>query len=151
MSDSNWLALLSKEQKNSVNVCCIPEGAKGKGVFAKKSFIAGDVVIIEVPICQHVRISCLNEEFNSKCCNHCLYRKLQTEEFKLCEPKKVFDTVYESMYPDKSVSVNCDKCFVLYCSDTCKNTAWNQYHRFLCSRSKQSESSYRSELYSKAK
>lgn len=89
---------------SKVNICY--NETKGRHLKAKKQINPGDVIIVERP---YAKI--LLGKYEKEYCHECL-RKLN---------------------PSKMNIVPCQECInVLYCSATCRNRSWKEYHRFEC-------------------
>lgn len=105
---------------------------KGKGLFASKSFDEGDIILEENPI-----VSCQftwNAACKYKACDFCM-RPLETAEENVRRLTAKPDIILP--HPDCCTTnllspVSCDSCGSLYCSQTCKSSAFNSYHRVLC-------------------
>ncbi|CAK1585579.1 unnamed protein product [Parnassius mnemosyne] len=105
---------------------------KGKGLFATKKYDVGDVILEEDPL-----VSCQfawNAAYRYLACDYCM-RPLETPEQNVrrlsCKPDIVlphascFDINLENV-------TTCDQCGILYCSEDCKQRAYEAFHRTLC-------------------
>ncbi|XP_075221518.1 SET and MYND domain containing, class 5 isoform X2 [Lycorma delicatula] len=105
---------------------------KGKGVVATRLIKEESVIFEETPLV------CCQFSWNSSCgykaCDHCL-RPLETAEENARRLAGSNDLVlpYPECCPtNKSEHAICPSCNIQYCSDKCKNVAWQQYHKSLC-------------------
>ncbi|PSN44796.1 SET and MYND domain-containing protein 5 [Blattella germanica] len=108
---------------------------KGKGLFAVKPFKAGEVIFEERPLvcCQFA----WNYAYGYLACDFCL-RPLESaeENVRRLTRKKDLILPYPHCCPtNKETHTDCPSCGVQYCNTSCKDQAWNQYHRTLCLRS----------------
>jgi hypothetical protein len=104
---------------------------EGKVVLSQKDFKKGDIVFEEIPISSHVNIT----DFVDKkkiYCNHCLKVSINQSDMK--EKLEIpVDSLMKEYTPKEFVE--CDHCHKeMYCCDTCKETAWKEYHELLCPR-----------------
>lgn len=105
---------------------------KGRGLFARRNFKADEVVFTETPL-----VSCQflwNALYKYVACNHCM-KSLETAE-EMCR-RLAGNTGIELPFPEccevhPENHVRCEQCQVWYCSESCRNLAWNQYHETLC-------------------
>ncbi|XP_028040938.1 SET and MYND domain-containing protein 5 [Bombyx mandarina] len=105
---------------------------KGKGLFATKQYNQGDVILEEDPL-----VSCQfawNAAYRYLACDNCM-RPLETPEQNVrrlsCKPDIVLphSDCYETNLENLT---GCSQCEVLYCSDACRQRAYDTYHRILC-------------------
>ncbi|XP_023722899.2 SET and MYND domain-containing protein 5 [Cryptotermes secundus] len=106
--------------------------SKGKGLFAVKPFKAGDVIFEERPLvcCQFA----WNAAYGYLACDFCM-RPLEgaEENVRRLTGKKDIVLPYPHCCPtNRNSHTQCPSCGVWYCSSTCQEQAWNQYHRTLC-------------------
>ncbi|GLV44238.1 SET and MYND domain containing class 5 [Carabus blaptoides fortunei] len=113
------------------------DNRKGKGLFAKKNFKAGDTIFEEDPLvcCQFA----WNEQYGYEACDHCM-RPLETAE----ENAKRLTNKWNLVLPypqccdvQKANIVECAACGVKYCSEACRVLAFQQYHRTICIQTKE--------------
>lgn len=108
------------------------DAKKGRGLFAKKLFKAGDVILDETPL-----VSCQfawNELYKYKACEYCL-RSLETAEGmaqRLTENPSLVLPHPECCEVKQELIVTCSQCGVIYCCEDCREKAWNCYHKCLC-------------------
>jgi tetratricopeptide (TPR) repeat protein len=98
---------------------------KGKGVFSNNEFKFGDLIFTEEPLVSH---RCVDEK-KIQSCSHCLRTFLP--------PKKAFPfdkNFIKENYQYVKNPISCDSCLDHYCSETCKKSAFSQYHHIMCSR-----------------
>ncbi|CAH3015610.1 unnamed protein product [Porites evermanni] len=108
---------------------------KGKGLFANTNFKEGEIVFEEKPLvcCQFL----WNAMYKYTACGFCM-KSLETAEqmarrltgnatLELPHAAKCCEIVRSGQKV-----VNCHRCQVTYCSEECRQTAWEQYHRMLC-------------------
>lgn len=108
------------------------EIAKGKGLFALKQIKKGDIIFEENPLvcCQFS----WNKAYKYKACDHCL-RPLETAQENACRltGDPYLSLPYsECCTTDKSTIVTCPMCAEEYCSPSCKQIAFQQYHQTIC-------------------
>ncbi|XP_066016028.1 histone-lysine N-trimethyltransferase SMYD5-like isoform X3 [Pocillopora verrucosa] len=108
---------------------------KGKGLFAKKDFREGELIFEEKPlICGQFL---WNSLYKYTACSHCL-RSLETAE-QMARRLSGNDSL-ELPYASKCCEItrmglkiiSCHNCQVKYCSEECRQRAWDHYHRTLC-------------------
>ncbi|CAK1555209.1 unnamed protein product [Leptosia nina] len=110
----------------------ITNGKKGKGLFAKKIFNEGDVILEEDPL-----VSCQfawNVAYRYLACDHCM-KPLETPEHNVrrLAAKPDIALPYADHFEEELMTVtSCDQCRILYCSEDCKEKAKINYHRLLC-------------------
>lgn len=110
----------------------IVENSKGKGLFAITNIPKGNVIFEEDPL-----VSCQfswNSTCKYKACNHCI-RPLETAEENM--RRLTGNTTLELPFPEccgtnKESITSCPSCGLEYCSENCRITAFNQYHKTLC-------------------
>ncbi|XP_076044541.1 SET and MYND domain containing, class 5 isoform X2 [Oratosquilla oratoria] len=104
----------------------------GKGLFATKSFKEGEVIFEERPL-----VSCQflwNAAYGYLACDFCL-RPLETADEnarRLTQNPKLVLPYPECCDTRKESVIECPQCDASYCSQDCKDSAWNQYHKTLC-------------------
>lgn len=104
---------------------------KGVGIFACKNFEEDDVIFEEEPIVAAQFY--WNEKYGYLSCHHCL-RPLETtdENIKRLTNNENIVVPYPNLCPtEKTQHVYCD-CGVGFCSASCKELSWEQYHQYLC-------------------
>ncbi|XP_073997905.1 SET and MYND domain containing, class 5 [Rhodnius prolixus] len=104
---------------------------KGVGIFAFKDFCEGDVIFEEEPIVAAQFY--WNEKYGYLACHHCLRPMESTvENIKRLSNNENIVLSHPNLCPtDKSKHVYCD-CGVGFCSTSCKELSWEQYHKCLC-------------------
>ncbi|GFQ98691.1 SET and MYND domain-containing protein 5 [Trichonephila clavata] len=108
---------------------------KGKGLFALSKFNKGDVIFEERPlVCAQFL---WNQAYGYLACDYCM-RPLETAEENVRRLTHMPDLVLP--YPEccstrKDECVECPYCEVSYCSYSCREQAWEQYHQVLCTSS----------------
>jgi len=106
--------------------------SKGKGLVAQRAFKKGDVILEENPVvCSQFS---WNELYKYRACEYCL-RSLETAEEmaqRLTGQPGLSLPFPECCSVDPSQFSACPQCQVLYCSETCRQLAWDQYHQVLC-------------------
>lgn len=113
----------------------IGEG-KGKALFAVKPFKVGEVIFEERPLvcCQFA----WNYAYGYLACDFCM-RPLEGAEENIRRLTRKNDVVlpYPQCCPvNKETHAECPSCGVQYCTISCRELAWNQYHRTLCLQSR---------------
>ncbi|XP_022802180.1 SET and MYND domain-containing protein 5-like isoform X1 [Stylophora pistillata] len=107
----------------------------GKGVFAKKYFREGELIFEERPlVCSQFL---WNSLYKYTACSNCL-RSLETAE-QMARRLSGNDNL-QLPYASKCCeitrmgqkTISCQNCQVKYCSEECRQCAWDQYHRTLC-------------------
>ncbi|XP_044733356.1 SET and MYND domain-containing protein 4-like [Chrysoperla carnea] len=93
----------SKDIPGASSALSIHENAElGRYVVANANIKAGDILFVEEPYC--LVSSCINK---AKMCSYCNAH-------------------------DKILISPCENCVRMYCSDDCRDKAWNDYHRWEC-------------------
>ncbi|CAG0919945.1 unnamed protein product [Notodromas monacha] len=106
---------------------------KGRGMVAARSLKAEETVLVESPLVSSQ--FAWNKSCNYPACDHCL-RSLETVAENVARLTKTnshilpFSEVQDKFCCSKVPCSN--SCDVLYCSDACRQIAWNLYHRLLC-------------------
>ncbi|XP_077293584.1 SET and MYND domain containing, class 5 [Arctopsyche grandis] len=105
---------------------------KGKGLFATRAFREGDVILEELPF-----ISCQfswNKDYKYLSCDHCM-RPLETAEQNVrrlaAEPAIILPHPQCCTTSLQNIT-QCENCDTKYCSNNCREIAYNLYHRTLC-------------------
>lgn len=104
----------------------------GKGLFATKTFKAGDVIFEERPL-----VSCQflwNAAYGYLACDFCM-RPLETAEenaSRLAQNPQLSLPFPECCDTKKDSFIECPYCDASYCSRECRTSAWNQYHETVC-------------------
>ncbi|XP_068746514.1 histone-lysine N-trimethyltransferase SMYD5-like isoform X2 [Montipora capricornis] len=108
---------------------------KGKGLFANKSFEEGEIIFEEKPlVCSQFL---WNAMYNYIACGSCL-RSLESAE--QMARRLTGNATLELPHASKCCEItrfgqkifNCHRCQVKYCSDECRQYAWDRYHKTLC-------------------
>jgi len=107
----------------------------GRGVFATRSFKEGDVIFEEKPLvcCQFL----WNAAYGYLACDFCM-KPLETaeENARRLTGNNALTLPYpECCQTDKVGMVECPCCDASYCGESCRESAWEQYHKTLCTRS----------------
>ncbi|RZF33401.1 hypothetical protein LSTR_LSTR015362 [Laodelphax striatellus] len=105
---------------------------EGRGVVATRDFKTDDTIFEEEPLvcCQFS----WNAAYGYLACDHCM-RPLETTEEnvrRLTMCREIVLPFTELCPTNKTAHSFCPSCHVQYCSEKCKATAWEQYHRTLC-------------------
>ena len=137
INNKKWMELfLSENHKNiKLNAFYCPAGVIGKGVFSKKTFQAGEVIAVEIPICDQLKIN--KKNIQEKICNHCLFHTLSYDKFEQLQPTQYFKNIFAQMQNEnrnKNKETHCGDCGMYFCSEECKNIAWTKYHKLYCHR-----------------
>ncbi|XP_014472258.1 PREDICTED: SET and MYND domain-containing protein 5 [Dinoponera quadriceps] len=109
---------------------------KGKGLFSKRAYKEGDVILEEKPV-----VSCQfswNSDYGYLACDHCL-RPLETAEEnaqRLAGNSNIVLPHSECCETNKNLTTECPTCGVKYCSVECQNEAFQRYHSTLCLQSR---------------
>lgn len=105
---------------------------RGRGVFSIRDCEKGTIVFEDKPIVSHRKLSLNFKHLES--CDYCM--KVILKESQL---KPYFSSQHKLIYKNKSLEwIYCDDCKnfpelkVMYCSNSCKAKAWNDYHQLLC-------------------
>lgn len=115
---------------------------KGKGLFARKTFKKGDVILEEKPVvCAQFS---WNELYKYKACEFCLKSLEKAEEMaqRLTTNQGLTLPFPECCPVDQSCFAICPQCQVVYCSQACKDAAFSQYHQVLCMGSSREDPSH---------
>jgi hypothetical protein len=112
---------------------------KGKGLFATRNFKTGETLFTEKPLVSAQFV--WNAACHYSSCDHCL-RSLETAE-QMCR-RLCGNPCIELPHPECCTvkledHVKCPQCAVAYCSENCRQTAFDQYHKTLCRDSKVTE------------
>jgi len=108
---------------------------KGKGLFASKNFNGGEVIFEEKPlVCSQFL---WNSMYKYTACGGCM-KSLETAE--QMARRLTGNASLELPYASKCCEitllgqtiVNCHRCQRKYCSEECRESAWEQHHRTLC-------------------
>jgi len=108
---------------------------KGKGLFASKNFNEGEVIFEEKPlVCSQFL---WNSMYKYTACGGCM-KSLETAE--QMARRLTGNASLELPYASKCCEitllgqtiVNCHRCQIKYCSEECRESAWEQHHRTLC-------------------
>ena len=106
---------------------------KGRGLFAKTEIKEGDIILEEAPIIAAQFL------WNATCrylaCDHCL-RSLETAEEmarRLTGNQFLVLPHPQACNVNKELFAQCFQCQVTYCSEECRQNAWQEYHQTLCS------------------
>ncbi|CAL1291107.1 unnamed protein product [Larinioides sclopetarius] len=108
---------------------------KGKGLFALRKFNKGDVIFEERPlVCAQFL---WNQAYGYLACDYCM-RPLETAEENVRRLTGIPGLLLP--YPEccatkKDEYIECPYCEVSYCSYSCREQAWEQYHQVLCTSS----------------
>ncbi|CAG9562613.1 unnamed protein product [Danaus chrysippus] len=105
---------------------------KGKGLFATKEFLPGDVILEEEPLvsCQFAH----NAAYRYLACDHCM-RPLETPEQNVRRLSAKQDIIlpHSNCFETDLLNItSCNQCGILYCSQECKEISYATYHRSLC-------------------
>eukprot|EP00029_Vermamoeba_vermiformis_P014248 TRINITY_DN9371_c0_g1_i1.p1 TRINITY_DN9371_c0_g1~~TRINITY_DN9371_c0_g1_i1.p1 ORF type:complete len:470 (-),score=73.26 TRINITY_DN9371_c0_g1_i1:9-1418(-) len=118
----------------------------GKGLFAKRDLEEDEIILVENPFV--ITIVPPEQEYRTKrsACHNCmkyigpienhihyLVEKCGVEAMKI-EDYKYELPYFEECYPTKIIQpVDCEHCkLVSYCSESCKERAWYEFHEALC-------------------
>jgi SET and MYND domain-containing protein 5 len=106
---------------------------KNRGLVAKQNIAQNEVIFSEEPLV--AAQFTWNEFYQYKACEYCM-RPLETTEeniARLTEDRN-FKLQYlkEICSVDKSKFVECPSCHLSYCSEECRQNAFNSYHQTLC-------------------
>ncbi|CAH1173460.1 unnamed protein product [Phaedon cochleariae] len=117
------------------------DSAKGRGLFSKTKLLCDTTILEEDPL-----VSCQfqwNAAYQYLACDHCL-RPLETaqENATRLTGKMVELPHPECCCTDKSRFSSCPSCGLQYCSTECREEAYNQYHRILCTQTTDKNSSH---------
>lgn len=106
----------------------------GRSIFAIKDIKKGDKVFSDGPIVMAPYVADEKKQ-NVKGCNHCAASLMTPRDYfqdNLDKMASEAKTVVENNWPVVKPVV-CDKCkLVTYCSNICRNTAWERHHELLC-------------------
>nr|CAD7401676.1 unnamed protein product [Timema poppensis] len=115
---------------------------QGKGLFATQCFNAGDIIFEERPLvcCQFS----WNGAYRYAACDFCMRPLESTEEnARRLTGKKDLVLPYPECCPtDKKSHIQCKQCSVRYCCADCRDAAWSQYHKTLCTQSRTRDPSH---------
>ncbi|KAL8621023.1 hypothetical protein ACOMHN_043514 [Nucella lapillus] len=108
------------------------DSRKGKGLYSTTHFKEGEVILTERPLvcAQFV----WNELYKYAACEFCL-RSLETAEEvsrRLSNNPALVLPHPECCSVDTSSHRCCPQCQVMYCSEKCRQSAWESYHQVLC-------------------
>ncbi|XP_014241295.1 SET and MYND domain-containing protein 5 [Cimex lectularius] len=105
---------------------------KGIGLFATKSYREGETIFVEDPLVA-AQFS-WNEAYGYLACHHCL-RPLETVEEnvkRLTNNSNIIVPLPKLCSTDQSKHRACELCEIQFCSDVCKELAFQQYHNAIC-------------------
>ncbi|RXG62403.1 SET and MYND domain-containing protein 5 [Armadillidium vulgare] len=107
---------------------------KGKGLFATRNYLEGEIIFEEEPL-----VSCQflwNKAYGYLACDFCM-RPLENPEENVRRLTQNYELSlpYPELYENVVSRVQCSLCGVSYCCESCKEKAWNQNHEILCLRS----------------
>nr|CAD7400590.1 unnamed protein product [Timema cristinae] len=115
---------------------------QGKGLFATQCFNAGDIIFEERPLvcCQFS----WNGAYRYAACDFCMRPLESTEEnARRLTGKKDLVLPYPECCPtNKKSHIQCQQCSVRYCCAECRDAAWSQYHKTLCTQSRTRDPSH---------
>ncbi|EGG15322.1 SET domain-containing protein [Cavenderia fasciculata] len=124
-------------------------GDLGKGVFTQTGIQANTAVTVEYPLVSHISCKYLgqyldqgtnNNNNNNKSstwyqtCSHCMENRIRDPTIlsKLLGDQP-YREIYSSLYPNSKEYIVCGHCKVeYYCSESCQQLAWSQYHQIQC-------------------
>ncbi|XP_032674612.1 SET and MYND domain-containing protein 5 [Odontomachus brunneus] len=120
----------------------IVNNEKGKGLFSKRAYKEGDVILEEKPVvcCQFS----WNSDYGYLACDHCL-RPLETAEEnaqRLTGNPNITLPHSECCETNKSLMTECPTCGTKYCSRECQDEAFQRYHSTLCLQSRVKDESH---------
>eukprot|EP01102_Stenamoeba_stenopodia_P001695 TRINITY_DN1153_c0_g1_i1.p1 TRINITY_DN1153_c0_g1~~TRINITY_DN1153_c0_g1_i1.p1 ORF type:complete len:468 (-),score=96.04 TRINITY_DN1153_c0_g1_i1:905-2263(-) len=124
--------LASKGAKVSVKYI---DARRGKGVFANQPFKARDIVYSEEPLVSHRFITGSKERIEA--CSHCWRSNIKEDDIDQRYKSKllpVLRKVQRSFVKCNKLRVSGEeqRCDEVYCSERCRDQAWDTYHRLLC-------------------
>nr|CAB3266419.1 SET and MYND domain-containing protein 5 [Phallusia mammillata] len=105
---------------------------KGFGLFATKDLNAGDEILVEEPL-----VSCQfawNKLYKYLACDYCM-KSLETAESmsqRLTENRSLSLPHPECCERNVAITVQCPQCEITYCSTSCRDKAFTEYHQILC-------------------
>ncbi|RXG60893.1 SET and MYND domain-containing protein 5 [Armadillidium vulgare] len=107
---------------------------KGKGLFATRNYLEGEIIFEEEPL-----VSCQflwNKAYGYLACDFCM-RPLENPEENVRRLTQNYELSlpYPELYENVVSRVQCSLCGVSYCCESCKEKAWDQNHEILCLRS----------------
>ncbi|XP_021368913.1 uncharacterized protein LOC110460368 [Mizuhopecten yessoensis] len=106
----------------------------GRGIYAKRDIPEGEVIFEDSPAV-FGRVMEKDVEEMIPACDYCSQSLLTARRY-FGAKLDTFDTsvqeLIERQWPDVT-PVMCDKCnIVTFCTDTCKERAWEEYHQLIC-------------------
>ncbi|XP_069107868.1 uncharacterized protein [Argopecten irradians] len=104
---------------------------KGRALFAKADIAKDKLIFDDTPIL----LSQTNESSDIRACSNCAKTLQTAEEYfgvDVLENNSMLKEIVKTHWPifDVISCLNCDLEF--YCSDTCRESAWEQHHQILC-------------------
>ncbi|XP_078668531.1 protein-lysine N-trimethyltransferase SMYD5-like isoform X1 [Branchiostoma floridae x Branchiostoma belcheri] len=113
-------------------VTIVQDPVKGKCLHATRSFKQGEIIFREKPV-----VSCQflwNAMYKYTACDHCM-RSMETAEAmsrRLANSPSLVLPFPQCCAIKQVEHVTCPHCQVAYCTESCRQEAWNKYHRVLC-------------------
>jgi hypothetical protein len=108
------------------------DGVRGKGMFAKRTFNAGETILRERPIvCQQWT----RNQKQALCCARCMafLGSLEMQASWILNRNEFPTLPLGSSLQKLPEPIPCQKCQqAFYCSTKCKSLAWQEHHEILC-------------------
>lgn len=103
-----------------------------KGIYAKRVISPGEDIFTDIPLVHAQTADTLTISPScSTCTTSLLTPNIYFETTWLRMPEKLQRQIEE--YWPNITPLSCPYCpYELYCSETCRDQAWNNYHRLLC-------------------
>lgn len=106
----------------------------GRGIYAKRDIQEGEIIFEDSPAVMG-RVLEKDRDKVIPACDYCSTSLLTAAEY-FGEKLDTFDDGVKDLiqrhWPDVT-PVCCDECnLVTYCTDTCKEKAWDEYHQIIC-------------------
>lgn len=110
------------------------QSKKGKGLFATRDISENEVILSETPLVS-VQFA-WNRTCKYSACQHCM-KPLETAQqvYQRLSGDKTTILPRPDLAPTPPTIVKCSQCIEEYCSEDCLDTAYNTYHKVLCTQS----------------
>ncbi|CAF4066662.1 unnamed protein product [Adineta steineri] len=105
---------------------------RGKGIYAKRVISPGEDIFTDIPIVHAQTVDTLSISPSCTTCTTSLLTPVVYFEASWSRMPEKLQRQIEEYWPTIT-PISCPYCpFELYCSELCRDKAWNSYHRILC-------------------